>query len=294
MIPVSYRVLGIRPAWPTRDILFDLWDYARWSMPKSVVGTAISRMDVLLLSTILTTGAAGQYRVAMNVLTPTTFVSGVIGSGVLIKTSETVSKEGDPSERLELGMGFASILAIPIFFGAVAMPGDIVTTIYGPQYRTAGTLLVGLAGYKLLETQTDQLMSTLSGFDRPDLRFYISVGVLVTNVGLGVALLNEIGIVGVVIATLVTGLLEWMAALYLVHRLMSFRLFPNPIRKQFLAGVAMFGVVVLLHRAYGVARWGDLLRIVSAGAVIYGAVLLAISPHLRDALRSLFAQVIPE
>lgn len=294
MIPISYRVLGIRPVWPTRDILIDLWDYARWSMPKSIVGTAISRMDVLLLSTILTTGAAGQYRVAMNVLTPTTFVSGVIGSGVLIKTSETVSKEEDPQERIELGIGFASILAIPIFFGAVAMPGDIVTTIYGAQYQTAGTLLIGLAGYKLLETQTDQLVSTLSGFDRPDLRFYISVGVLVINVGLGVALLNEIGIVGVVIATLVTGLLEWMAALYLVQRLVSFRVFPDPIRKQFGAGVAMFGVVVLLHRAHGVVWWGDLLGIVGAGAMVYGAILLTISPHLRDALRSLLAQATPE
>lgn len=287
MVPVSLRVLGIRASWPSREVISSLWEYARWSMPKNVVGTAISRMDILLLSVILTTGAAGQYRVAMNVLVPATFVSGVIGSGVFIETSEMISKEKVPTERIELGLGFGSILAIPVFFGAVAMPQDIVTTIYGSQYETAGTILVALAAYKFFETQTDQLLGAISGFDRPDLRFYISVCVLVMNLSLGIILGYQFGIIGVVIATLVTAIFQWLIALVLTRRLVSFQLFPRPIRRQFIAGLVMFGAVVLLHRLYGVAWWGDLLAIVSVGAAVYWLILLGISSQLRVALQSL-------
>lgn len=290
MLPFSFRVLGIRPAWPSWDIVRNMWEYARWSIPKSVVGSAISRMDVLLLSVILTTGAAGQYRVAMNVLIPATFVSGVIGSGVFIETSETISRDESPRERIELGVGFASILAIPIFFGALAMPTDIVTTIYGDQYQTAGTLLVGLAAYKFFETQTDQLLGAISGFDRPDLRFYISLGVLVTNVTLGIILLREIGILGVVVATLTTGALRWLVSLYLTRQLINFDIFPDPLRKQVAAGLIMFAVVLPLHRIVGVVWWGDLLTLVSVGAAVYGVILLTISSHLRVALLSVADQ----
>lgn len=290
MLPFSFRVLEIHPAWPSLDVVRNMWEYARWSMPKSVVGSAISRMDVVLLSTVLTTGAAGQYRVAMNVLIPATFVSGVIGSGVFIKTSESVSQDESPRERIELGIGFTSILAIPIFFGALAMSVDIVTTIYGNQYKVAGTLLIGLAAYKLFETQSDQLLSAISGFDRPDLRFYISLGVLVTNVTLGIILLSEIGILGIVVATLITGALRWLVSLYLTRQLIDFDILPDPLRKQFAAGLIMLAVVLPLHRTVGVAWWGELLALVSVGAIVYGVVLLIISSHLRVALRSLANQ----
>lgn len=291
MVPISYRVLGIRPAWPSRSVIRSLWRYARWSMPKAAVGAAISRMDVLILSAILTTGAAGQYRVAMNILVPATFVSGVIGSGVFVDTSGTISRDEDPRERIELGIGFGSILAIPVFFGAVAMPVDIVTTIYGSQYQEAGTVLVILAAYKLLETQTDQLLGTISGFDRPDLRFYLSVGVLVMNVGLGIPLAYRMGLMGVVIATLITAIAQWIAAVYLSQKLISFRIIPRPILEQSLAGILMFLVVFPAHRVYGVAWWGDLVALVTLGAIVYGVILLIISPILRSSLRSFISEI---
>jgi O-antigen/teichoic acid export membrane protein len=223
----------------------------------------------------------------MNILVPATFVSGVIGSGVFVDTSETISRDEDPRERIELGIGFASILAIPILFGAIAMPVDIVTTIYGAQYREAGTVLVILALYKLLETQTDQLFGAISGLDRPDIRFYISLGVLVMNVGLGIPLAYRMGLMGVVIATLVTAVAQWIAALYLSQKLISFKSAPKPILEQFAAGVVMFLVVFPAHRVYGVGWWGDLIGLVTLGATVYGLVLLAISPMLRGSLRSL-------
>ena len=292
MLPFSYRVLGIKPSVPSWDVIRSLWDYARWSMPKNVVGTAISRMDVLLLSVILTTGAAGQYRVAMNVLVPATFVSGVIGSGVFIETSKKVTGDGNPRERIELGIGFASILAIPVFFGAVAMPEDIVTTIFGDQYVVAGQLLVALAAYKFFETQTDQLLGAISGFDRPELRFYISLGVLVTNLPLGIVLGLNFGVIGVVVATLITAILRWFVALYLTYNLIVFNFFPKPLQKQFLCGVVMLAIVDPIHSGYGVAWWGDLVALVGIGAAVYWGVLLSISSQLRAAFGSLLNQLV--
>lgn len=291
MVPFSLRLLSIEPVWPSRETVWSMWEYARWSMPKSVVGSAISRIDLLLLSSILTTSATGQYRIALNILVPATFVSGVIGTGVLIETSESVSLDESPRERIEIGVGFASIFSIPIFFGALAMPVDIVTTIYGDQYQTAGTLLTGLAAYKFFETQNDQLVSILGGFDRPDLRFYISVGVLFINAALGIMLLHQIGIFGIVIATLIAGAFRWIAALYFTQRLIKFNPLPNPLRKQFIAGILMFIIIWLLHLFVAVKWWGDLIVLVGAGAAVYSTTLLTISPRLRVASRSLITQI---
>ncbi|GAA0671456.1 oligosaccharide flippase family protein [Natronoarchaeum mannanilyticum] len=276
-VPLTLFVLGVRPAMPSRSTLESLWAYARFSVPNNFVGTAYSKLDVLLLSAVLGTAAAGQYQIALQLMLPATLLASVMGSGLFAEVSAQVSRDEAVDGQITNNVAFASLFAVPLFFGALAMPESIVVTVFGGQYRDAAALLIGLGIYQIFRTQTTQVSSVLSGYDRPDLLLWIKTLTVVTNVALGVVLIYQIGALGVVVATVVAEVTSYVLLTYYARRHVRYAIFPDPLRYQFLAGLVMFAVVELLHRWIGVSSWFELLTIVSVGAAVYGIALIALS-----------------
>jgi O-antigen/teichoic acid export membrane protein len=87
LVPVIIKLSGIRPKLPNRELLVDIWKFAKHSIPGKVVGTALGRMDILLLSAFASAAAAGQYQVAMNITTPAMFLTTVAAPGVVNRVS---------------------------------------------------------------------------------------------------------------------------------------------------------------------------------------------------------------
>ena len=62
--PALFYYTGIRPQFPTRDTLHEIWSFAKSSIPDYFIGTALDRLDVLLLGFFIGSGVVGQYEVA--------------------------------------------------------------------------------------------------------------------------------------------------------------------------------------------------------------------------------------
>jgi O-antigen/teichoic acid export membrane protein len=276
-VPVSLYVLRTWPTTPTRETLGSLWSFAKFSIPNQFVGAAYSRIDILLLGAILGSGASGQYRIAYQLVLPGAFIAMVMHSGLFAEVSSRVSKGESATQKVTNNISFASIFAIPMFFGALAMPEDIVVTIFGAEYRPAATLLVGLSVFQILSTQTGQISAIISGYDRPDLNLRITIATLVVNLIFGVALVYEMGIVGVVIATVIAETVKYVLLTLYTRQFVSYSIIPKPVRYQFFAGGAMFLAVEFLHRWWGVRSAIDLFALVGIGAIIYGLLLMALS-----------------
>jgi len=276
-VPLELYVLGARPAVPSAVTIRSLWSYAKFSIPNNFVGTAYSRLDILLLSAVLGSGAAGQYQIAMQLVLPGILLSSVMGSGLFAEVSTQVSQNKAVDRQITNNVAFASLFAIPIVFGALAMPESIVVTVFGGQYREAATLMIGLGFFQILRTQVSQISSVLSGFDRPDLNLWIKTVTMVTNIILGVALVYRIGLIGVVIATIVAEATNYVLLTYYARRHVAYDILPAPLRYQVLAAGIMFVVVELLHQIFGIGSWFDLLSIVGIGAAVYGAALVTMS-----------------
>lgn len=293
---VIYRI-GVRPALPSRDSIASIASYAKYSIPNGFIGTAQSRMDILLLGAVLSSAAAGKYKVALQLTMVGTFVGGVMSKGLMARVSEFWSRDDREAavEDVSNALGFASVLSIPIFFGAAAMPEDLLVTVFGPQYSGVGTVLVGLALFRALNMQSQQLGSTIAGLDRPDINTRIGLAVLVTNLALGIAFVVEFGVIGVVAATVISEVFRYGLLAAIVKRTVpDINLLARPLATQLVAGAAMFLVVDRLHALVGVSWVGDLVALVGVGAVVYLGILTAISDTFRRAIRGVVGDAVSE
>lgn len=289
-VPYVLYQINVSPRLPSRDVVASIGSYAKYSVPNGFIGTALSRMDILLLGALISSSAVGKYQVSMQLTMAGTFIGGVTSAGLMSRVSNHWSQENQGKIVADVtnSLGYASILAIPIFFGAAAMPESLLVTVFGAQYSGIGAVLVGLALYRLLSMQSRQLSSTVGGLDRPEINTRIGLVVLILNIGLGYALLLEYGVAGVVLATLISEIVRYGAlALAIKTHLPGLSLFTQPFRHQLLAGVIMFVIVDRLHAFFGVSWWGELVLLIGAGAIVYFVVLVTVSESFRVTARGI-------
>jgi len=288
---VLYRI-GIKPASPSRESLSSIASYAKFSIPNGFIGTTKSRMDILLLWALISRSAVGKYQVSMQLTMAGTFIGGVASMGLMARVSEYWSQNDSAAivNDVRNSVGYASILAIPIFFGAAAMPNDLLVTVFGSEYSGIGSVLVGLALFRAIAQQSSQLKSTIAGLDRPDINTRIGFLVLVLNVGLGYVLLLEYGIVGVVVATVISEIVQYTILAYTIkQQLPEVPLFARPLQHQLLVGAVMYLLVDRLHTMTGVSWWGELLVLIGVGGLVYFTGLTAISESFRATVRGVLS-----
>lgn len=281
-IPITYYILKIKPSIPLRRTVRNLWSFARFSTIAATLNRIYGRLDVLLLGALLTPASVGHYEVAMKLTMPAVFISEVAGEGLMARVSNLVSKGESASTDVSNTILFSSIIAIPLFFGACVIAEPLVVTLYGPEYSDASMLLIGLALYRIFQTQSNPLMQTVKGLDRPDVAVWIAAGTLALNIPLGIGLTLQIGAVGVVIGTAIAEAVKYLAAAAWIRRTdPKIDIIPRTIFKQTLSGLAMAGAVALLHLWIPVRSWVGLIVLVGAGAGFYATCLLAVSSRLR-------------
>lgn len=294
-IPITYFSVSIRPSIPSIKTFRSLWDFAKYSIPGAFVGKAYDRFDIILLSTILGTGLAGQYEVANKLTIPALFFSGAITSGLMPKISSLHSKAKNPTTDISNALSYASIIAIPIFFGSLALAQRIIVTVYGSEYAIAAPYLIGLALYKVVSSQTSIYRSTLSGLDKPDANLRFSTLALIVNVILGVALVVVIGGIGIVIATIVAETIQYLGTMYLVKKeLPAITVLPKTLLKQLGSGLVMYFVVFPVSRVLVLNALPIVVFVVGVGVFVYSAMILAISPSLRVTARGIYQDAISE
>jgi len=280
--PIALYLIGIRPRVPTMATLRQIWSYARYSIPGGVVGTAQQRIDRILLGVLVSTATLGHYEVAIKLTMPAMFVAGVAQDGLMGRISNRRSRDEAVSGDIRRNLGHASILGIPLLFGAAVLAEPIVVTLYSNQYAAAAPYLVGLALFRLVRTQKSILVATINGFDRPEDNLRVSTAVFSFNIVAGLGLLYLIGPIGVVVATVLSEVLGYLARARVVSRLApSVTLLPRPLLDQLAAGIVMAGVISGLRLVVSLGTWPAVVALVGSGAVVYGLTLVAISHHFR-------------
>lgn len=286
--PVVLYLIGFRPEVPTRETLADIWQFARSSIPNGFVATVQSRMDTLLLGFLATPGVVGNYEVAFRLTMPAMFVAGITSSGLMGRVSNKRSKGKTVRGDVQNSLSYVSIIAIPLFIGTVVMGEPVVVTVFSSQYADAGLFVAGLALFRLLRSQKVVLTSAIDGFDRPDLTLRISFLVFVLNIILGVGLLFQFGPVGVVIATVLSEVVGYLAAAYVFSSMVpTVSLLPRPLIDQLLSGFVMGVGVVGLRRMVRLNWWGPVIFLVGAGAALYFITLIIISESFRVTVRGI-------
>lgn len=283
--PVALYLIGVRPRMPSMTALQEIWEYAKYSIPGGVVGTAQHRMDRVLLGVLVSTATLGHYEVAIKLTMPAMFVAGVAQDGLMGRISNRLSREEDVTTDIRRNLGHASVLGIPLFFGVAVLAEPVVVTLYSNQYAAAAPYLIGLALFRVFRTQKSILVATINGFDRPDANLRVATAVFSFNIVFGLLLLFAIGPLGVVVATVISEVLGYLARARIVRKLVpSITFVPRPLLDQIVAGAIMAVVIYGLRLLVPLARWPAVIGLVGVGAVVYGVTLITISRHFRETM----------
>jgi len=293
LLPLTQYYLRTVPVIPSRETLRSVWSFARYSVPSKIVGNAFDRFDVILLGFLASPAAVGQYEVAYKLTVPAMFVAGLSGNGLMATLSDLESRDEEFREEVYNTLAFSSLFAIPLFFGALAISQATVVTVYGPEYRSAAALLIGLALHRVVSTQSTVLMNIVNGLDSPELQFRASIVTLLANVPLGIALYVWIGPVGVVIATVLAETVRYVMLFGPAKRLTGVTLLPRALFEQVIAGAAMFVAVELLQGVVSVRSWVDFAFLLAVGGLAYFGLLTAGSRHFRVTMEGVWESLYP-
>jgi O-antigen/teichoic acid export membrane protein len=290
-VPLLVWSFQFTPVLPTRDTIRSLAVFAKDSIPYTFVRKAWDRYDIFLIGALLSPAVVGYYEVAYKLVVPATFVSGLIGNVIMARTSNLQSKGEDTGADVANSVSFASLFAIPIFFGALVFPEKLVVTAYGSEFKSAATLLIGLALYQIFNTQSTGFTNILAGLDRHNQNVRISIISFTVNIVLGYLLIFEYGALGVVAATVVASVFEYTAGAYLLS-LHDMPFVSKTVIQEVFAGGVMYVVLTVLSSYFVINSWFVLLGAVAGGGLIYFTVLFTISVRVRGVVRPFFKSVV--
>ncbi|WP_336337139.1 lipid II flippase MurJ [Haloarcula brevis] len=272
---------------PARDRIEAQLSFARFSFLDSLVGGEQIWIDTLMLGAVVTItqsdiGVYGiTYSIAMFGLT----LSSSISRAILpeIRDLDVADQYQNRDRLVQKSIKYSTLIALPLFFGALAIGDNVLAFIYGFDrgfepllFLTAGTMVFSIY---------QPVHQTFYALDRPRTAFLVSAVTSLSNFSLNILLIPPFGIAGAGLSTAASMCLSAATGLLLLRRLGVVS--PLPFR----AWRIQFGAAVLMAL---IVRFGDVQvgtdsllstsMLVTAGVAIYASVVLVGDSEIRKQL----------
>jgi O-antigen/teichoic acid export membrane protein len=281
---LSMVVAGVRPSIPDRETFDRVYSFARWSVPNGLLTNLYSNSDVMIITAVVGSAATGLYTTALQLVMPAAMLAGSIGDALNVRTSGRSSASKAVDQDLLNALSYTGLFAIPMLFGALAMPRAIPRTLFGPEFAAAGAALIGMALFQIGNVYAKPFESAFPGIDKPGVVFRVNLLILVVHLPLAAVLGIEYGLIGVVGATVTAEGIRIVVYQILAYREFERIALSRPMAEQFVSAGAMYLMLEAVLTTVGVRNWVVLVALVGAGAAVYFGTLFAISSHFRVTL----------
>lgn len=293
-LPFLFWVLGKRPTIPSASVFMDHARYAKFSMPSRLLSSLAKRFDVFLLGALATTATVSWYEVAWQLAIPGFYLVQSLGSSLMTKVSAMGRTADGVDAQINGVLTYASILAVPLFFGSTALGREVLTLLFGGKYGAATPFLIGLTAYQVVRSQSEPLELAAKGLNYPDAVLSVRVATAATNVVFGVWLLLTVGPIGVIYATILSGLVRFGLLLHLFRRRLGYEVgVQRQFGEQLAAGVVMFLIVSGADRLFTVDSSLATTLLLALGASTYFGTLALVGRSHRTLLLQLYERFVP-
>ncbi|MFB6176355.1 MAG: polysaccharide biosynthesis C-terminal domain-containing protein [Halobaculum sp.] len=275
-------VTSVRVDQPTRDTFALLLSFARWTTSTAGLNTVYDRLPVLALYAFASPTVVGYYSAANKLLVLGSYVGGSLAPALMVRASRRTTADAFDSvvEDLRMTFQYAGIVAIPMWIGALVMPKELMSVVFG--FEQGAVALVGLGVFHIINTLDTVTYSFITGINRPDFSFSATVtGLLVRVIVIG-ATIQPFGLVGVIAAVVVSHATHLLLAVRVLRAELGRVSFPVGIAYQLIAAGTMGVAVRLVTSVVNVGTWLPLLLVVAFGTACYGFVLLSLDERLRQ------------
>lgn len=288
----------VGPSSPTVATARRVYSFARWSVPVSFLSRFYSSSDVFVLKWLVGGGGVGYYAAATQVAMPATMFAGSISDAFSVKASGVDSLGESVRRDLENAFSYTGLVALPLFFGALAMPDALTArvfpSLFGDSFAAVPEfVLVGVALYTVFKCYLNPFEAVFEGTDRPAFIFRTLFAVALVHLPLAVAGGWYYGLEGVVAVTAFTEFLRVVVYEFHAARYYGGVVFTRPVAEQVGASVLMFVAVRLALLPVGRPSLVVALAVVGAGAAVYFLALTLVSGHFRHTVRDVSPVPVP-
>lgn len=179
----------------------------------------------------------------------------------------------------------AVFLAIPAFFGSIALSTEILEIIFGAEYAIASLALIVLMGEKVFQSAHKIFGYSLQAIDRPDLAAFAAIISLVANVVPNLSLIPLFGITGAALATATSFILNTALHVLFLSKHLQIRVESKKIVWCIFSATVMLLLLLLSKMFLSIVSIEVLLVYIILGAVFYFASVLSYSSLRIDILQ---------
>ncbi|WP_254272280.1 flippase [Haloarcula marina] len=252
---------------------------AEYAVPIMATNTSIvldKRIDTLLVGFFLSPVAVSYYvvseKVVSFVLAPTSALSFTISP--TFGSEKAAGNLGRISRIYEETVMNALLLYAPAGAGLVLVAEPLITLVFGAEYSGAVAVLRVLGLYVILTMVMQISDNGLDYLGRARERAIARLVTAVLNVGLNVALIPVIGVVGAAIATVATRGLYTAANVAIITQELDLRAGFVLRRLGLIAFITATMSVVVFTLIEYITGWVTLVAVVAVGVVVWGALSL--------------------
>ncbi|WP_144797958.1 lipopolysaccharide biosynthesis protein [Halorubrum depositum] len=278
---VSYAMHDYRP-FPSfdLDVAKELVDYGKWLTGSSILYFLYSQGDDAFVGWLLTPTALAYYQYTYRFSNaPATELSQVLTSVMFPAYSKLQSDAEELRSAFSKTLRFTALVSFPAAIGIAAIAPDFVMTVFGEDWMPAVPAMQVLAFYGLMRALAKTVGPVWHALGRPDLITKLSALRVALIAVFIYPMTNAFGIVGT--ALTVTGIFVFPMLpldMYIMSDMIDMPMreiyyefvyplvasVPMGVAVWYLAGVSPFGSLV------------NLVLLIPTGAVIYGALVLAL------------------
>jgi O-antigen/teichoic acid export membrane protein len=284
--------ISVDVARPSRRHFQSLYSYAKYSWLQSFQGRTFSYMDVLVLGFFVSSDFIGIYQISWQIASFLVIFASSISQTLFPKISEI--SEGENEQYIVSlftdSLSYSGIFIIPGFIGGVIL-GDDILRIYGTEFSAGEMVLSILLFSRLIYVYQSQIVSTINAINRPKIGFKINLVFVVSNIGLNVILVWQIGWIGAAIATTISAAISLALGLHYITDIIPVQWPIKEISLQWLAALVMAVFILVLSRlqsisGYSISPTVDVVVLVVLGAAVYFNCVYLLSPDLRSTVKA--------
>jgi O-antigen/teichoic acid export membrane protein len=218
------------------------WSFGAWRSVGAALEVLLEWSDVLLVAALTTPVEAGIYAVATRAVRAGQVVDRAVRLAVSPRISELLAKsELGAARTLHTSVTRAMILTNWPFYMTLAVLGPAVLGVFGPEFTDGGTVLAIMAVTMLVSSGAGMLQSILLQGGRSSWQVMNKTIALAVSIGMNLALVPLLGILGAAITWAAMILTDTSLAAFQVHRRMGVQLQPLLLVPAMLLPVLVFG-----------------------------------------------------
>jgi len=238
--------------------------------------------DVLVIGYFLSTVEVSNYEVAWRVTMLSLFVTIALATTLFPQISnwDSTGDYDKITESITQAIAFATFITLPALVGGGLLAGDILSLLFGPDYRVAATVLVILLAEKVVRSVHFVTHRALLGLDFSGLAARATLLTIVVNIGLNVLLVPVFGIEGAAVATFSAVVFNTLLVVWFINQKIRFVLPSGIIIRSTAATIGMGGVLFSVQQILP-STTVTVVSLLVLGVVSYG-VITVLSSQLRE------------